>query len=231
MQEINIKFYLKNIAYPFIIFIASIILIFLLFDLNKFLMLNFTPNLFFKTVSIILEIIFFLLIIFVCGYSIHLSFIPSPLRLNSETVKAYNKICTSGWRQDLLNFGFTEIIEELDMSELCSPFTLKGVYENFPLQIRGIKGFDINDSDVIVIIIAIPLLLKTDDNFFEYCSTFVKQYPSQNIDLSSEELSKTIPIIEAIDDKVVWSAINQLINITQTQKYNSKKFINYIDRT
>jgi hypothetical protein len=226
MQEINIKFYLKNIAYPFIIFIVSIILIFLLFELKKFLMLNSTPSLVFKMGTITLHIILIVLMMVACGCFIYLCFMPNPLRLNSETVKAYNTICTSGWRQDLLNFGFTEIIGELDISELCSPFTLKGFYENFPIQIRGINN---NNSDIIVI--SIPLLLKTDDNFFEYWSAFVKQYPSQNINLSSEKLSKTIPIIEAIDDKIVWSAINQLINITQTQEYNSKKLINYIDRT
>jgi hypothetical protein len=217
MQEINLKLYFKVIC-PFIITTISLLIVLGSLKFIDFLLAKFLMNL---ALEILVTLLVFALFPLLFAFLWYFVSFATPFILNTNLVKNYNKIYKSGWRKDLLQIGFFEIVEEIDTMTLCSPFTLKGVYENCSIQIKSTYNFD-------MIEIAIPLNLKYNNNFLEYEHRFNKQYYSQNVRLSSEELSKTIPIGETANDKIIWATINQLIALAEIQTYKSRKLTHYI---
>lgn len=128
-----------------------------------------------------------------------------------DTIKYYNKICTSQWRKDLLNLGFTEILGRhttLHKGGVATlqHFKLQGIYENMPLQIKSAGQY----YDTIEI--SIPLNLKID----------------KDTEIYQKILVKSISIEDATEDKIIWAIVHVLQNNVNLYKYQDQKLVNYL---
>lgn len=159
-----------------------------------------------------------------------------------DRIKYYNKICTSQWRKNLLNLGFTEILGSdttlhKDGVATLQHFTLRGIYEDMPLQIKSAGQY------YHIIEISIPLNLEIDKDFEDYKSDFSKKYNPQNennegvfstqynfenIGISQEKIFKTIKIAYAVEDKIIWATVHELQNIANEVEYKDQKLVNYL---
>lgn len=134
----------------------------------------------------------------------------------------YTRIGFSETRQRLLDLGFSETVSEWHPSDF-SKFTLKGIYENIPLNIQGssIGSFEID----------IPLLLEIDDSYHLFWCNFLRRYPPKKIKFDQTVLGKQINgYINQSIDKAFWEAINELQSILEEQEYRGQKLINYVDK-
>lgn len=129
--------------------------------------------------------------------------------------KPYNKICISQWRNELLTLGFVENFEGYsNIPNLYEKqFLLQGIYENMIIEIKS------SGENAEIIEINIPLFLEKDANFELLQANLKTNYSSQNVFLSAEKLYKIMPISEAIEDKAIFEAVNQLIMIAKEQNY------------
>lgn len=85
-------------------------------------------------------------------------------------------------------------------------FTLQGIYENMPLQIKSAGQY----YDTIEI--SIPLNLKID----------------KDTEIYQKILLQSISIEDATEDKIIWAIVHVLQNNVNLYKYQDQKLVNYL---
>lgn len=239
MEVITAKSYFKGIFLVIILFVGAGICVLVVNDLIGSIEID--PNSIFSSIRKVFDKIM-LGIGLILIFSGLLSILIYCLDFFNDTIKFYNKICTSQWRKDLLSLGFTETLGSnatlhKDGVATLQHFTLKGIYEATSLQVKSAGQY------YHLIEISIPLNLEIDKDFEDYKSDFSKKYNPQNennkgvfstqynfenIGVSQEKIFKTIKIADAVEDKNIWAAVHELQNIVNETEYKEQKLVNYL---
>jgi hypothetical protein len=204
MEVITAKSYFKNNLLILLLFLGIGIGILVVNDLIG--SIEIYPDSIFRTIQKVFDKIM-LFIGLILTLSVLITILICCIDFFNDTIKYYNKICTSKWRKDLLNLGFTETLGEhttlhKDRVATLQHFTLKGIYENMPLQIKSAGQY----YDMLEI--SIPLNLEIDKDIERY----------QKI------LTRSINIEYAARDTRIWANIHELQNMV----HKEQKLVNYL---
>ena len=161
MEVITAKSYFKNHLFIPILFLGIGICILVVNDLIG--SIDIDPESIFRSFQVVFDKIFLFIGIISVFLGVLQTFIGF-IGFFDEKITYYNKICTSQWRKDFLNLGFTEILGGYTILHdkgvaMLQHFTLQGIYENMPLQIKSAGQY------YHLIEISIPLNVEIDKDF------------------------------------------------------------------